>query len=109
MTGRLRLDALAASGPYRTHSCITVHDVRGQPAADMSVAPRLFIHRSLAALRSARGTSADDRVAALARAGRAFANGTIHGLSAAEYQNLVSRVPPPAPTATRSWPGPLAR
>lgn len=92
MTGLFRVDALGPGGAYRTRACVTLHDVRGQPAAQMSVVPRVFIHRSLSALRAAGSMTADDRTAALARAGRAFAHGTVHDLPAPDYQLLVSRV-----------------
>jgi acyl-CoA reductase-like NAD-dependent aldehyde dehydrogenase len=92
MTALVRLDALAASGPYRTSNTVVLHDVRGQPVAEMSVVPRLLVQRSMDTMRAARPMSADNRVAALARAGHAFTHGTIAGLTADEFQHMVSRV-----------------
>jgi acyl-CoA reductase-like NAD-dependent aldehyde dehydrogenase len=91
MAGLVRLDALGASGAYRTHNTAVLHDVRGEPVAEMSVVPRLFVRRSADAMRTARPMQADDRAAALARAGHAFAEDTIGGLTASEYHHLVSR------------------
>jgi acyl-CoA reductase-like NAD-dependent aldehyde dehydrogenase len=92
MAGVARLDALGATGAYRTYRTIVLQDVRGQPVAEMSVVPRLFVQRSLDAMRAGRPMNTDDRVGALARAGRAFADGTVGGQTAEEYQHLVSRV-----------------
>src|ERR1700733_12398768 len=92
MGGLVRLDALAASGAYRTYKTVVLHDVRGQPVAEMSVVPRLLVQRSMDTMRAARPMTTDDRVAALARAGHAFTDGVIAGLTADEYQHMVSRV-----------------
>src|ERR1700735_1461971 len=88
----VRLDVLAASGAYRTYKTVVLHDVRGQPAAQLSVAPPLLVQRTSDTMRDARPMTADDRVAALARAGHAFTHGVIAGLTADEYQHMVSRV-----------------
>lgn len=92
MAAVVRLDALGASGVYRTFTTVSLNDVRGEPVAEMSVVPRLFMQRSTDAMRAARPMQPDDRAAALARAGHAFRHGTVGGLTAAAYQHLVSRV-----------------
>jgi acyl-CoA reductase-like NAD-dependent aldehyde dehydrogenase len=104
----VRIDALGASGPYRTYRGVVLHDVRGEPAAEMSLVPRLFVRRSLDVLRAARPMSAQQRVAALALAGRTFAHGTIGGLTAGEYQHLVCRVSGLPITTVRAATGAVA-
>jgi len=54
--------------------------------------PRLFVHRSVRALRKADALPEGHRVAALIQAARAFAGATIGGLSPQDYQHAVSRV-----------------
>ena len=88
----IQLDALGPHGPYRTRNRLTLVDVAGRQTAEMSLVPRLFVHRSLAALRAAETLPVDDRVAALTRAGHAFASGAVGGLAAADYQYQVSRL-----------------
>ncbi|MBT2384454.1 aldehyde dehydrogenase family protein [Streptomyces sp. ISL-11] len=86
------LDALGPTGPFRARRRVTVEEVTGRPAAELSLVPELFVSRALAALRRAEEMPVDDRVAALARAGQAFATATVAGLPPAAYQHLVSRV-----------------
>jgi acyl-CoA reductase-like NAD-dependent aldehyde dehydrogenase len=109
MGGLVRLDALAASGAYRTYKTVVLHDVRGQPVAEMSVVPRLLVQRSMDTMRAARPMTADDRVAALARAGHAFTHGVIAGLTADEYQHMVSRVAGLPISTVRAAAGAVAR
>ncbi|MGH3825017.1 MAG: aldehyde dehydrogenase family protein [Pseudonocardiaceae bacterium] len=88
----IQLDALGHNGAYRARTRLSVPDVTGTPVAELSLVPRLFVHRSLAALRSAGIVPADRLAAALMQAGQAFATATINGLSVEEYQHTVSRV-----------------
>lgn len=92
MAGPLQLDALGPSGSYQARNRQTVRDVTGKPIAELSLVPRLFVQRSMAALRTADTVPADRRAATLAQAGRAFATATINGLSTEAYQHAVSRV-----------------
>jgi acyl-CoA reductase-like NAD-dependent aldehyde dehydrogenase len=92
MAGLIQLDALGHNGTYHARVRLTVPDITGAPIAELSLVPRLFIHRSLAALRGAGTMPADRLAAALTQAGQAFATATINGLSVAEYQHAVSRV-----------------
>ncbi|MGH3752214.1 MAG: aldehyde dehydrogenase family protein [Pseudonocardiaceae bacterium] len=92
MAGMTGLDALGHHGPYRARHRVPVPDVTGTPIAELSLVPRLFVQRSLAALRRADPLPADDRAAALDRAGHAFASATINGLPVGDYQHAVSRV-----------------
>jgi acyl-CoA reductase-like NAD-dependent aldehyde dehydrogenase len=52
----------------------------------------LFVDRSLSVLRDAKPLPADNRAAALARAGDAFGSGTIGGLGPEDYHVAVSRL-----------------
>ncbi len=41
------LDALGTGGPYRSRNLEVVHDVRGEPVAELSLVPWLFAQRSI--------------------------------------------------------------
>jgi acyl-CoA reductase-like NAD-dependent aldehyde dehydrogenase len=88
----IQVDALGPDGPYRARSRVPLADVSGRPTVEMSLVPPLFVHFGLAALRAASPLSADDRVCALAAAGRAFATATIDGLTPEQYHHCVSRL-----------------
>ncbi|MBZ4321554.1 aldehyde dehydrogenase family protein [Streptomyces huiliensis] len=88
----LRLDALGPGGPYRTQAKEVIRDVSGRPVAELSMVPRLYVRRALAALRRAEALPPDERTAALAEAARLFATGTIDGLSVERYEHAVARV-----------------
>ncbi|CAL9607331.1 aldehyde dehydrogenase family protein [Streptomyces sp. enrichment culture] len=88
----LHLDALGPGGPYRTHETDVVHDVTGRPVARLSMVPRLYARRTLTALRRAEPLPLDERVAALAEAGRLFATATLGGLTPERYEHTVARV-----------------
>ena len=88
----IQLDALGPSGVYSTRNRLTLPDVSGKPIIEMSQAPRLFVYRCLAALRGAEPLPVDQRITALARAGRAFSGEVIDGLTAEEYHHYVSRL-----------------
>jgi acyl-CoA reductase-like NAD-dependent aldehyde dehydrogenase len=92
MARPIQLDALGHNGSYHARNRLAVPDVAGTPIAELSLVPRLFVHRSMAALRQAGSVPADRQVAALTQAGRAFASATINGLSPQDYQYTVSRV-----------------
>ncbi|MEU6807414.1 aldehyde dehydrogenase, partial [Streptomyces neyagawaensis] len=88
----IRLDALGPSGPYRSRNIQTVHDIHGTPYAELSLVPPLFVARTMTALRKADPLPLEQRLDAIARAGRAFATETVGGLSVSEYQHAVCRV-----------------
>ncbi|GIH67551.1 aldehyde dehydrogenase family protein [Microbispora siamensis] len=98
----IRLDALGAGGPYHSRSRLTITELTGTPVAELSLVPRLFVQRTMAALREARTLPAHERATALARAGRLFATGVVDGISAEEYQHIVSRVSGMPITVVRS-------
>ncbi|MER7282816.1 aldehyde dehydrogenase family protein [Dactylosporangium sp. NPDC000244] len=86
------LDALGPRGPYRARRTLTVPDVTGAPVASLSLVPRLYVSRTLAALRPVRPLPYEERIAALAAAARHFTGDEIAGLSFAEYERAVARV-----------------
>jgi acyl-CoA reductase-like NAD-dependent aldehyde dehydrogenase len=85
------LDALGPAGAYRTHERQTITDVAGNPLAELSLVPKLYVTRAMAALRKADTMPLEERLAALARAGEAHATGTVDGVTAADHQLIVSR------------------
>ncbi|WP_105971080.1 aldehyde dehydrogenase family protein [Streptomyces geranii] len=88
----VRLDALGPAGAYRSRNVQTVNDIRGEPFAELSLVPPLFVARTMSALRRADPLPLEQRLDAIARAGRAFATETVGGLSAEDYQHAVCRV-----------------
>jgi acyl-CoA reductase-like NAD-dependent aldehyde dehydrogenase len=88
----IRLDALGPMGGYRARNRQTISDVAGNPLAELSLVPRLFVTRAMAALHKARTLPVDERLAALAHAGEAYHTATVDGVPAADHQHLVSRV-----------------
>ncbi|GAA2599262.1 aldehyde dehydrogenase family protein [Streptomyces axinellae] len=85
-----RLDALGASGPFSSVNRHQVTAVDGSMLAELSLVPRLFVTRSMAALRRAAPMPTERRVAALARAGELFL-GDLDGVPLAEHERQVSR------------------
>ena len=56
----LALDALGPAGTYHAHARQTITDVAGDPLAELSLVPRLFVTRAMAALRKADTLPVDD-------------------------------------------------
>jgi acyl-CoA reductase-like NAD-dependent aldehyde dehydrogenase len=92
MTAPFYLDALGPAGAYRARNRSQIADVTGASAAELSVLPRVFVYRALAALRAAGELAADERAALIARGTEAFARDGVGGLPVQEYQHLTSRV-----------------
>jgi acyl-CoA reductase-like NAD-dependent aldehyde dehydrogenase len=86
-----QIEALGPSGTYSSRRPTVINDIRGVAAAELSTVPLPYVTRAMAALRTARRRKAD-RAAMLATAGSVFRDGSISGLSASEYQHLVSRI-----------------
>jgi acyl-CoA reductase-like NAD-dependent aldehyde dehydrogenase len=86
------LDALGPTGSYHARERMTIRDVTGRPVAELSLVPRLFVSRAMAALRRAETLPVDERLAAIAHAGQVYATGTVDGVGAADHQLTVSRV-----------------
>lgn len=96
--GPIALDALGPTGAYRARNRQPVLDVVGNPVAELSLVPRLFVTRTMSALRKARTLPLEQRLTALAKAGERFATGTINGLSPTDYQYTVSHLGTPLAT-----------
>jgi hypothetical protein len=88
----IALDALGTNGEYRTRKTELVSDTRGNPVAALSVVPRLFVSRSIAAQRRMRPLSLAEREAALQRAAELFRTSSISGLDFDGYVELTCRV-----------------
>ena len=86
------LDALGPSGAYHAHQRQTIADVTGNAVAELSLVPRLFVTRAMAALHKGETLPVDERVAALARAGARYSTGVVDGMALADHELIVSRV-----------------
>lgn len=86
------VDALGPGGQYRTHSRAIIADTRGEALLDMSVVPRLYVTRTIAAQRKASPIPIPERATALGRAADIFASATIAGLSFDDYVDLTCRI-----------------
>ncbi|MFI9233140.1 aldehyde dehydrogenase family protein [Streptomyces rimosus] len=85
-----------SSGPYRSANRTPLTDVTGRPVGELSLAPPLLIRQVINEMRAAPGQAADERLAALARAGELFATATLDGETPDMYcrrQALVSGLP----------------
>jgi len=93
MTGDLiRLDALGPNGEYPTRKRELISDTGGVPVAEMSLAPRLFVTRSINAQRAVTPLPIAEREAALARAAEIFVTSCVAGLGFDDYVALTCRV-----------------
>jgi acyl-CoA reductase-like NAD-dependent aldehyde dehydrogenase len=101
-TELIALDALGPAGAYHARERQTIPDVAGNPVAELSLVPKLFVTRAMSALRKAATLPVDERLAALADAGEAYGTGTVDGMPAADHQELVSRVTGMPITVVRS-------
>ncbi|HST48985.1 aldehyde dehydrogenase family protein [Jatrophihabitans sp.] len=98
----LLLDALGPRGSYRARNRMTIVDLAGTPVAELSIVPKLFVSRALAALHRAPDRPIEHKLAQLAEAGRIFAEEEILGLSLRQYEKLVSRISGVPITVVRS-------
>lgn len=89
------IDALGPDRPYRTRGRETVRDVTGQPVAELTLAPALYVARVLDRLRSRPAVAADWAVAErgerLEAAATVFETGALGGLRPNEHHRLVAR------------------
>jgi Aldehyde dehydrogenase family len=92
MTEPIFIDALGPHGAYRARNRVAVCDVAGNPLAELSLVPSLFVTRTMSALHVASALPLEERLAALAGAGELFATGVTGGMSAADYQHTVCRI-----------------
>jgi acyl-CoA reductase-like NAD-dependent aldehyde dehydrogenase len=91
-TGLVCLEALGPSGPYRTRNRQVVTSTAAVPVAELSIAPPLYVSRSIAAQRKAGALPVTQRRGALAVAADAFATAVIAGLDFDTYVELASAV-----------------
>ncbi|MFR9729475.1 aldehyde dehydrogenase family protein [Saccharopolyspora sp. MS10] len=91
----LLLDALGPDGAYRTGRREVVRDVAGEPVASLSLAPPLYVARTLDRLRrhpaAAAGTARTEVAARLEAAARAFTGAVLGGLDPEQHHLLVAR------------------
>ncbi|OEV06456.1 hypothetical protein AN219_34600, partial [Streptomyces nanshensis] len=89
------IDALAPAGAYRSGRRETVRDVAGEPVAELTLAPGLFIARTLDRSRHrlahGAGCSRAELAERLRAAATAFASGTPGGLTPEEHHVRVAR------------------
>jgi acyl-CoA reductase-like NAD-dependent aldehyde dehydrogenase len=88
----LALDALGPAGAYHTRERQAISDVAGHPVAELSLVPRLFVSRAMAALRKAETLPVDERLAAIARAGALYETNAVDGVPIVDHELTVSRV-----------------
>lgn len=86
------LEALGPNGAFAARNRQDVPDVTGAVVAELSLVPRLFVQRAMAALRKATPLPAEERADALAKAASIFTGATIGGLAYEDYLSTVSRV-----------------
>lgn len=92
MTEPMFIDALGPRGPYRSRSRQTVTDVAGNPMVELTLVPELYVTRAMSAMRKSKTLPLEERLTALAKGGELFAAGVVDGMSAADYQYMVSRM-----------------
>jgi acyl-CoA reductase-like NAD-dependent aldehyde dehydrogenase len=88
----ISLDALGPNGSFRARNRLIVTDVAGAPVIELSMVPKLFVTRAMAALHKAPTMPLEDRLNALSRAAQLFVSENIAGLDFATYEHTVSRV-----------------
>ncbi len=96
------IDALGPSGAYRTRTRELVTTTSGVAVAELSIAPPLYVSRTLSTQRNTRALSVEQRQAALASAADAFATEMIAGLDFDSYVQLTSRISGVPIAVTRS-------
>jgi acyl-CoA reductase-like NAD-dependent aldehyde dehydrogenase len=98
----LRIDALGPNGAYQTRNREVVTSTAGVAVVDLSIAPPLYVSRTISTQRDTRPLPAEQREAALAKAADAFATGAIAGLDFDTYVELASRISGVPIAVTRS-------
>jgi acyl-CoA reductase-like NAD-dependent aldehyde dehydrogenase len=98
----LRIDALGPNGAYQTRNREVVTSTGGVAVVDLSIAPPLYVSRTISTQRDTRPLPAEQREAALAKAADAFATGAIAGLDFDTYVELASRISGVPIAVTRS-------
>ncbi len=88
----IAIDALGPAGEYRSRNRELITDTAGVPVAELTITPKLFVARALAAQRKMQPLPVPHRQAALAQAADAFLNSAVCGLDFEKYVQLASRV-----------------
>ncbi|HWF30296.1 MAG TPA: aldehyde dehydrogenase family protein [Mycobacterium sp.] len=86
------IDALGPSGEYRTRNREIVTSTASVPVLELSIAPPLYVSRTIGEQRKVRPLPAAQREAALADASDVFATAVIAGLDFDAYVGLASRI-----------------
>ncbi len=86
------IDALGATGEYRTRNREVITTTDGVAVAELSLVPPLYVSRALGAQRKVAPLPIAQRAAALSAAADVFANGVVAGLDFAAYVELTSRI-----------------
>jgi len=86
------VDALGATGAYRTRRREVIETTAGTAVAELSLVPPLYISRTIDAQRKLAPLPAAQREAALSDAAGIFADGVIAGLDFESYVALASRI-----------------
>jgi acyl-CoA reductase-like NAD-dependent aldehyde dehydrogenase len=86
------IDALGPSGEYRTRSREIVRSTAGVALVELSIAPPLYVSRTIDAQRRVRPLPVAQREAALADASDLFATAVIAGLDFEAYVGLASQI-----------------
>jgi hypothetical protein len=86
------LDALGPDGQYRTRKRELIADISGDPVAEMTVVPPLYVARTVNVQRKTRPLPAVECEAALTCAAKMFLSDEIAGLDFDRYVDLTSRV-----------------
>jgi acyl-CoA reductase-like NAD-dependent aldehyde dehydrogenase len=86
------IDALGPGGEYRTRNREVVMTTAGEPVAELSMVPPLYVSRTIGAQRKVRPLPAAQREAALADAADVFGTSVIAGLDFETYVGLASRI-----------------
>ncbi len=86
------LDALGPGGEYRTRKRELITDVSGDPVAEMTIVPPLYVARTVNAQRRTTPLPPAEREAALARVAETFVSKEIAGLDFDRYVGMASRV-----------------
>ncbi|MBV8966995.1 MAG: aldehyde dehydrogenase family protein [Mycobacteriaceae bacterium] len=92
MTALLAIDALGPDGDYRTRNRETIATTGGEPVAELSIVPALYVSRCVSTQRKTRPLPLPQRAAALDTAADVFMNTSIAGLDFDSYVNLTCRV-----------------
>ena len=103
------VDALGPDGAYHARERETITDVAGNPVAELSLVPRLFVSRAMAALHKATTPPLEARLAAIADGGALYAKEVVDGIAPAEHELTVSRVTGLPISVVREASGGIAR